>query len=192
MFSISVMLGSGQFRLLYKTEEAAILAYTALNAGSLPMSTGHQELADDFGQKLFVKAASLHGFLYETTHPCESWSLFVNLVSGFNDSTDHRKIISDMGICSKPKILAALKLIIGTNKAVSSSSRLTTLYNPSSESVWMCSRDSAEASSSIVGDISLQYQVGRQTEQTTLDHICGSAGLDSSKLGSTFSAVFLN
>lgn len=65
MFSISILIGSGQMRLLYKTEEAAGHAYAALLNVGTPVAIGQQELTDDFGQKLLVKPQSMHGFLFE-------------------------------------------------------------------------------------------------------------------------------
>jgi len=65
MFSLTVMLGSGQFRLMYKTEEAAVAAFAAVSSAALPMNAGNFQLRDDFGQQLEGKHASIHGHLLE-------------------------------------------------------------------------------------------------------------------------------
>lgn len=63
MFSLSIMVGAGQWRLLFKTEEKAFEAHNAL---SLPgTSETRVELRDDYGQRMTVNLASVHAFMLE-------------------------------------------------------------------------------------------------------------------------------
>lgn len=60
MFSLSIMLGSGQWRLMFKTEETARACATAIENPS----RGTQ-IVDDFGQEISIVAASYHGMMLE-------------------------------------------------------------------------------------------------------------------------------
>ena len=59
MFSLSIALGSVQWRLLFKTEEAARNIAEAIQKKSASV------LADDFGQQIVINANSYHGMLLE-------------------------------------------------------------------------------------------------------------------------------
>lgn len=50
MFSLSIMLGSGQWRLLFKTEEKAIGALNFISEPTPEDFVGRRRLEDDFGQ----------------------------------------------------------------------------------------------------------------------------------------------
>lgn len=60
MHTLSICFGCAVWPLLYKTKEAAEIAYNAANTGS-----GDIGLTDDFGQTVTIKPGSLHGLMLE-------------------------------------------------------------------------------------------------------------------------------
>ena len=71
MFSLSVIFATQSLRLLYQKEESARrdfdLVQAAMKRDKTTQFSAHDaiELTDDFGQKLQVKADSLHGQMFE-------------------------------------------------------------------------------------------------------------------------------
>lgn len=61
MFIINVALGNTSWRLLYKTEDRARLAYELISNPVIE----NLILDDDFGQQLCAKAAHVYGFMLE-------------------------------------------------------------------------------------------------------------------------------
>lgn len=59
MFCLNIALGHTSWRLLYKTEENALEAVARFNV------IDTVKVADDFGQALEAKVASIHGYMLE-------------------------------------------------------------------------------------------------------------------------------
>ena len=62
MFSLSIMVGSAQWRLLFKTKEEMAVALTDLARGS---NGGFCALQDSYGQTATLLRSSIHGWMAE-------------------------------------------------------------------------------------------------------------------------------
>lgn len=70
MFSVTVMIGSASWRLLYQKEENAVRDFNSLEQMRQDKTqhfNGHPQLllTDDYGQKALVIRESLHGAMFE-------------------------------------------------------------------------------------------------------------------------------
>lgn len=63
MFAVNVALGNTCWRLLFKTEEKAKLAFE--NLKPLAINTATITVEDDFGQMCSAVASSIHGLMFE-------------------------------------------------------------------------------------------------------------------------------
>lgn len=61
MFALNIALGNTAWRLLFKTEETARVAFAKLEEHSAEEA----RIEDEFGQTVIVQAGSLHGLLFE-------------------------------------------------------------------------------------------------------------------------------